>query len=126
KKPQYVLKQDISEEQAIVYRLSGDYNSLHIADYLSLLKPPISISAGFGGPILHRLSTLGFVAHGILAAVGANDVNALKGFGCRFTRPLKLGDQIETCVWEVGPGPNGTTELAFITKNLTSGMVIYG
>ncbi|KIJ39580.1 hypothetical protein M422DRAFT_257639 [Sphaerobolus stellatus SS14] len=113
-KPQYVFKQGISEEQAIIYRLSGDYNPLHI-------EPAIGISAGFGGPILHGLATFGFVARCILAAVSANDADALKGFGCRFTSPVKLGDQIETYVWEVGPGPTGTTELTFVTKNLTSG-----
>ncbi|KIJ24516.1 hypothetical protein M422DRAFT_128753, partial [Sphaerobolus stellatus SS14] len=93
-KPQYVLKQDISEEQAIVYHLSGDYNPLH-------LEPAIGISAGFGGPILHGLSTF--------------------GFGCRFTSPVKLGGMCFTCVWEVGPGPNRTTKLTFITNNLPSG-----
>jgi len=83
-KPQYAFKQDISEEQAIIYRLSGGYNPLHI-------EPAIGISAGFGGSILHGLSTFGFVARGILAAVGDNDLNGLKGFGCQFTILVKLG-----------------------------------
>lgn len=114
KKPTFIFTQNISEEQAVIYRLSGDYNPLHI-------EPAIGISAGFGGPILHGLSTFGFVARGVLAGAGGNDPSALKGFGCRFTSPVKLGDKIETSVWEVGPGPNGTTEYTFVTKNLTSG-----
>lgn len=56
-------------------------------------EPAVGISAGFGGPILHGLSTFGFVARGILAAVGGNDVNALKAFGCRFTSPVKPGGE---------------------------------
>jgi len=116
RKPSYVFTQDIREEQAIVYRLSGDYNPLHI-------EPAIGISAGFGGPILHGLATFGFVARGILSDVGGNDPTALKAIGARFTSPVKLGDKIETSVWEVGPGPDGTTELAFQTKNLSSAKV---
>ncbi|KAF8526871.1 peroxisomal dehydratase [Hysterangium stoloniferum] len=119
RKPSYIFTQNISEEQAIIYRLSGDYNPLHI-------EPAIGISAGFGGPILHGLATFGFVARGILSEAGSNDPTALKAFGARFTSPVKLGDKIETSVWEVGPGPNGTTELVFQTKNLSSGKLSLG
>ncbi|KAF8752829.1 Alcohol dehydrogenase GroES-like domain [Rhizoctonia solani] len=47
----------------------------------------------------------------------------LKAFGVRFTSPVRPGDALETSIWEVGPGPDGTTELAFVQKNLTSGKV---
>ena len=33
------------------------------------------------------------------------------------------GGPIQTSIWEVGPGPNGTTELAFEAKDLTTGKV---
>lgn len=52
-----------------------------------------------------------------------NDPTALKFFGVRFTAPVKPGDALETQVWEVGPGPNGTTEVTFVTKNLATGKV---
>lgn len=39
--------------------------------------------------------------------------------------PLSL-DELETSIWELGPGPNGTTELGFVTKNLTSGKIVLG
>ncbi|KAF8577536.1 peroxisomal dehydratase [Ramaria rubella] len=119
REPSYTFTQEISQEQAIIYRLSGDYNPLHI-------EPAIGIAAGFGGPILHGLSTFGFVARGILEAVGNNNPKALKSFGVRFTSPVKLGDKIETLVWEVGYGPGDVTELAFMTKNLTSGKFCLG
>ena len=35
-----------------------------------------------------------------------------------------LPDTIETSIWEVGPGPDGTTEVSFVTKNVTSNKVI--
>jgi acyl dehydratase len=44
----------------------------------------------------------------------------------RFTSPVNPGDKLETSIWEVGKGPNGTTEVAFETKNLTTGKVVLG
>ncbi|KAJ7866600.1 peroxisomal dehydratase [Mycena olivaceomarginata] len=92
----------------------GDYNPLHI-------DPTIGKAAGFGGVILHGLSTFGFGARALIKAVGGGDPRSLKFFGVRFTSPVKPGDALETEAWEVGPGPEGTVEVAFITKNLTSG-----
>ena len=45
----------------------------------------------------------------------------------RFTAPVKPGDQLETSIWEVGKGKaEGTVEVAFETKNLTTGKVVLG
>lgn len=55
--------------------------------------------------------------------MGGGDPSALKFFGVKFTSPVKPGDALETQVWEVGPGPAGTTEVTFITKDLTTGKV---
>jgi len=85
--------------------------------------PRIGQAAGFGGVILHGLCTFGFVARSIVTVVGNNDPNSLVYYGVRFTSPVKPGDSIQTSIWEVGPGPNGTTELTFETKNLTTGKV---
>jgi len=119
RKPDWVVQEQTTPEQAIIFRLSGDYNPLHI-------DPKIGKAAGFGGVILHGLSTYGFAARAVLKAVGGNDPRSLKFFGVRFTAPVKPGDALETQVWEVGPGPNGTTEVSFVTKNLTSGKVALG
>lgn len=85
--------------------------------------PSIGQAAGFGGVILHGLSTYGFAARAVLSAVGGNDASALKYFGVRFTSPVKPGDALETSIWEVGSGPDGTTEVVFVTKNLKTGKV---
>ncbi|KAL6302250.1 peroxisomal dehydratase [Sparassis latifolia] len=119
RKPDWVVRDQTSPQQAIMYRLSGDYNALHI-------DPRIGQAAGFGGVILHGLSSFGFAARGIISAIGGNDPHTLKYFGLRFTSPVKPGDALETSVWEVGPGPNGTTEVTFETKNLTTGKVCLG
>ena len=120
RKPDWVIKDQTTPEQAIIYRLSGDFNPLHI-------DPSVGSGAGFGGAILHGLSTFGFAARGIISEVGGNDPRSLKYFGLRFTSPVKPGDGLETQVWKVGPGPSGSTEVVFVTKNTTSGKVrIFG
>ena len=58
-----------------------------------------------------------------MTAVGNNDPNSLVYYGVRFTSPVKPGDSIQTSIWEVGSRPNGTIELVFETKNLTTGKV---
>ena len=88
-----------------------------------MLDPTIGQAAGFGGVILHGLSTYGFAARGLIKTIAGNDPDALKLFGVRFTAPVKPGDALETHAWEVGPGPNGTTEITFITKNTKTGKV---
>ncbi|KAG9034009.1 hypothetical protein FRB95_013984 [Tulasnella sp. JGI-2019a] len=119
RKPDYVVTEATSEEQAIIYRLSGDYNALHI-------DPTIGQRAGFGGVILHGLSTYGFAARGVLKAVGGGDPSSLKTIGVRFTSPVKPGEALETSMWEVGNDPDGTTEIAFVTKNVATGKVCLG
>lgn len=88
--------------------------------------PRIGKAAGFGGVILHGLSTFGFAARAVVKTVGENDPNSLKFFGVRFTSPVKPGDRLETSIWEVGKGPNGTVELAFQTKDLTTDNIVLG
>ncbi|TFK41684.1 peroxisomal dehydratase [Crucibulum laeve] len=119
RKADWVVTEKTSPEQAIVFRLSGDYNPLHI-------DPRIGKSAGFGGVILHGLSTFGFAARAIIKTAGAGDPKTLKLFGVRFTAPVKPGETLETSVWEVGKGPNGTTEVVFETKNVETGKVVLG
>ncbi|KAJ7167444.1 peroxisomal dehydratase [Mycena crocata] len=115
----WTITDKTSPEQALLFRLSGDYNPLHI-------DPSIGNMAGFGGVILHGLSTFGFAARGLIKTIGNNDPRVLKLFGARFTAPVKPGDALETQVWEVGPGPAGSIEVAFITQNLTSGKIALG
>ena len=73
--------------------------------------------------ILHGLATYGFAARALVSAIGGNDPNSLKFYAVRFTSPVKPGDALETSVWEVGPGPDGTTEVTFVTKNVNTGKV---
>ncbi|KAF8603348.1 peroxisomal dehydratase [Ceratobasidium sp. AG-I] len=115
RKPDHVVTETTTKEQAVLYRLSGDYNPLHI-------DPSIGQKTGFGGVILHGLSSYGFGARAVLKSVPGE----LKAFGVRFTSPVRPGDILETSVWEMGAGPNGTTEVAFVQKNLATGKIALG
>ena len=66
------------------------------------------------------MSTFGFAARAVIKTVGGNDPSSLRFFGVKFTSPVKPGDKLETQIWEVGPGPEGTTEVTFITKNVNT------
>src|SRR3546814_5983770 len=58
-------------EQALIYRLSGDYNPLH-AD------PAVAAAAGLDRPILHGLCTYGIAGRALLAALCGNDPARLR------------------------------------------------
>lgn len=83
----------------------------------------VGSEAGFGGVILHGLSTFGFAARAVLHAVGGGQPTALRYFGARFTAPVAPGDALETRAWEVKRGHDGSTEVAFEVKNTTTGKV---
>ena len=133
--PDWVVRDQTSPEQAVIYRLSGDYNPLHIGARLPCLPlplfrkltiatdPRVGAASGFGGVILHGLSTFGFAARGVLQAVGGGEPSALRYFGVRFTAPVKPGDELETRAWQVGKGSDGTAEVAFEVKNVTTDKV---
>jgi peroxisomal enoyl-CoA hydratase 2 len=74
----------VTPEQAVIYRLSGDYNPLHI-------DPSIGRRAGFGGTILHGLGTYGFAARAIVKTIGSGDPKSLRAIAGRFTSPVKPG-----------------------------------
>src|SRR5690606_16156220 len=58
-------------QQALIYRLSGDYNPLH-AD------PEVAQRQGFPKPILHGLSTFGVTCHALVKTLCGYDPERLK------------------------------------------------
>lgn len=90
--PDRVVELQTRSEQALVYRLSGDFNPLHI-------DPEVSKAAGFGKPILHGSCTFGIVCRAVLRAVAANDPGRLRRFGARFSSPVYPGETIRTEIW---------------------------
>ena len=82
---------------AMIYRLSGDLNPLHI-------DPVVAKAGGFDRPILHGLATYGVVGRALLSALMGNDPTRLKRMDVRFSKPVFPGETIRTDIWLEGPG----------------------
>jgi peroxisomal enoyl-CoA hydratase 2 len=54
---------------------------------------------GFGGAIMHGLSSWNFTCHGILKELGGSDPANIKEFQARFASPVLPGDKLITEVW---------------------------
>lgn len=82
-------------QQALIYRLNGDFNPLHAS-------PAVARAAGFKAPILHGLCTFGVATHAIVKTCCDYDPGRLKRIRLRFSAPVYPGDTIATDIWEQG------------------------
>ena len=82
-------------QQALLYRLNGDYNPLH-AD------PAVARAAGFDRPILHGLCTLGIAGHALLRSCCDYDPARMRSLALRFSAPVFPGETIRTEMWREG------------------------
>ena len=95
--PDETITLTTGKNQALIYRLSGDYNPLHI-------DPEVAAAGGFKAPILHGLCTYGFAGRAILAGLCAGDPSRLKRLDVRFTTPVFPGETLETQIWRTDEG----------------------
>jgi acyl dehydratase len=95
RKPDIVCDLPTRPEMAMIYRLSGDRNPLHI-------EPAVAKAAGFERPILHGLATFGVVGHALLKSICGYDPSRLLAFGGRFSAPVFPGETIRTEMWRDG------------------------
>jgi acyl dehydratase len=86
-----------ASNQALIYRLSGDLNPIH-------LDPAVAASAGFDRPILHGLCTYGVVGRSLLALLCGNEPTALRRMDARFSAPCYPGETIRTEIWRESAG----------------------
>ena len=96
-KPDFSISEKVADNQAVIYRLSGDYNPLH-------LDPEAAARGGFDRPILHGLCTYGFATRAIVNELLDGDVARLKEFSARFSDSVYPGDTLTTEGWKSGDG----------------------
>lgn len=108
--PDAVFEAHATDETALLYRLSGDYNPLH-AD------PEPGEKMGFGGTILHGLWTWNNTAVGLLRVLGKSEPGNIREFAARFASPVKPGDVLVTEAWRMGDvDGHGWESVRFVTK----------
>ena len=82
--------------QPLIYRLTGDRFALH-AD------PEFARRAGFEGPVMHGLCTLGFATVALIDTFLSGQPHRLSLLAGRFAHPLYPGVPIHTQLWQVAP-----------------------
>ncbi|GAQ53002.1 MaoC/PaaZ C-terminal domain-containing protein [Streptomyces acidiscabies] len=92
REPDLTVEREIREDQALLYRLSGDYNPLH-AD------PDFAKRAGFERPILHGLCTYGMTLKAVVDAVLDGDVSQVRSYDTRFAGVVYPGETLRVRMW---------------------------
>ena len=118
--PDIVTELATADNLALIYRLSGDLNPLHI-------DPAVAKAAGFDRPILHGLATYGIAGRALIAALTDNDPTRLKRLDVRFSSPVYPGETIRTEIWRTSEGR--ASFRSFVTERdvmvLNNGLVEY-
>lgn len=90
RKPDAIVEEATTEEQAALYRLNGDRNPLHI-------DPAFSKMGGFKTPILHGLCFFGISGKHVYQTYGP-----FKNIKVRFAGTVLPGQKLRTEMWKEG------------------------
>ncbi|GAB1316714.1 bifunctional hydroxyacyl-CoA [Madurella fahalii] len=88
--PDVVVEERTTEEQAALYRLSGDYNPLHV-------DPAFAKMGGFRQPILHGLCFFGIAGKAVYERFGR-----FRNIKVRFAGTVMPGQTLVTEMWKEG------------------------
>jgi len=91
--PDHEVTYQTRPDQALTYRLSGDYNPLHSDPWFA------TELGGFPKPILHGLCTYGFTGRALLHELCGSDPNRFKSMDSRFSSPVFPGDSLTVQMW---------------------------
>lgn len=97
REPDHTVTYSTREDQALLYRLSGDRNPLHS-------DPAFARRAGFDRPILHGLCTYGFTGRALLHTLAGGDAAGLRSMDARFASPVFPGDTLHVDIWATSDG----------------------
>ncbi|MFJ6082275.1 MaoC/PaaZ C-terminal domain-containing protein [Streptomyces sp. NPDC092369] len=92
--PDRTLERATREDQALLYRLSGDWNPLH-AD------PEFAKVAGFEKPILHGLCTYGMTLKAVVDTLLDGDVGRVRAYSTRFAGVVYPGETLRIRMWRL-------------------------
>jgi multifunctional beta-oxidation protein len=106
--PDFIHEEKTTEEQAVLYRLSGDYNPLHV-------DPAFAKMGGFKVPILHGLCFFGIAAKAVYQKYGQ-----FRNIKVRFAGTVLPGQTLVTECWKEG------NKVIFQTKVKETGKLAIG
>lgn len=109
--PTHVVETPTNTTTPSLYRLSGDYNPLHI-------DPDFARMLGFKKPIMHGQCTMGHISRAVLDTIAGGDQKRFKSVQVRFASPVIPGQTLVTEIWTVTP-----IEYIFQTKVKETGKV---
>lgn len=90
--PDKEVEVKVPETATLLYRLSGDYNPLHVEEGLAQMS-------GFEAPINHGLCSLGMTCHQVIKHMLDNDPAQFKAIKARFASPVLPGQTIVVKMW---------------------------
>ncbi|MGU3497054.1 MaoC/PaaZ C-terminal domain-containing protein [Xanthobacteraceae bacterium A53D] len=110
--PDAVITLASSPQAALIYRLTGDDNALHV-------DPQIARTVGFPGPILHGLATFGMAGRAVLRALCGDEPARLRSLAVRrFTAPVLPGQTLRFELWRTGAGEGRFRAFALDTDEM--------
>ena len=111
-RPDLIAQEIVNQQLPAIYRLSGDYNPLHI-------DPDVAAPLGFTRPIMHGLCSLGFAVRIVIKEFLHNDASLVKRVACRFSKPAYPGSVLRIEMWK-----NGDDCVSFRVVDHDSGTVV--
>ena len=95
--PDFVVEGKPSEDQPLIYRLSGDVFQLHVDQEFAEMS-------GFDKPIMHGLCTHGYACRALIQSFTPGEPEKARRMDCRFKRPLYPGMPVKTVIWKTDEG----------------------
>jgi NAD(P)-dependent dehydrogenase (short-subunit alcohol dehydrogenase family)/acyl dehydratase/putative sterol carrier protein len=110
--PDFSVDASPSENQPLIYRLSGDVFQLHV-------DPEFAKMAGFEKPIMHGLCTHGYACRALIQALIPGQPEQARRMACRFTKPLYPGMPLKTLIWKTEDG-----KAVWRVQNMETGEIV--